>query len=860
LATGALLLPFAGPASAATGAVLYASPSGTGSACTLAAPCSLDEAQDAVRAVNGAMSADITVYLRGGTYRLPHTFTLDNRDSGSNGHTVHWAAYPGESPVLSGARKVGGFQLYDGGRGIYRARVPAGTQSRQLFVNDVRAQRARSALNPGGFTLSGSSFTTSDPSYASFTNQSQVEVVDDNAWKQMRCPLQSITATSGGGSSLNIAPGCFADNNTDVPNPGYPLNGAGLPRLDNVSWIENAYQLLTQPGQFYLDTNAGYLYYIPRAGENLATADVELPMTQELLDLSGTPGHLAPVDDSDPNAVYTGSWSINTGRPYGDLGAGVHYTMTDGDSVSYTFTGTGVQVLSEINGDEGGIDVYVDGVRTQSVSAYGTTRLAQQPLVTVTSLAKGQHTVRLVKTSGTYMLVDGFTVVPDTVQPVHDVSVEGLTFAYTTWNQPTVSGYVDNQAGVLWAPGTQTPIRIPAAVQVHRGNRVSFTGDTFAHLGGTGIDLADGTQQSTVAGSVITDTSGGGVSLGEVDDYYQNRTDLMTTGDAVHDNTVTAVGQDYQDAVGIWAGYTRDAVIAHNEVGYTPYSGISLGWGWGWASCTLIASDCHHGTIYAGGNQITGNWVHDVMRTLNDGGPIYTNGGQGGGDSSMTSVLADNLVSEGNHTNNMLYQDEGSSSWDTHDNVVRFGGSNWICMWIPTIHAITVHDNWSDNASYCDNGTGITFSQATVVSGGAWPAAAQQIIAAAGPAQQYRATTGPIDDDSTALTYTGSWFNSAVRGYGDYWDGVHATSNNGDSVTLSFTGTGVAFLTETNADEGTIQVSLDGASQGTVNAYAATRHAQQQLYAVSGLPNGPHTLTLTKAGGSYLVVDRFDVS
>jgi hypothetical protein len=805
------------------------------------------------------MSADITVYLRGGTYRLQHTLAHDERDTGSGGHTVHWAAYPGETPVLSGARKVDGFRLYDAARGIYRAHVPVGTQSRQLFVDGTRAQRARTALNPGGFTLSGSSFTTNDPSYAAFTNQNQVEVVDDNAWKQLRCPLQGITATSGGGSSLNVDPACFADNNTAVPNPGYPLNGAGLPRLDGVSWIENAYQLLTQPGQFYLDGSAGHLYYIPRAGQDLATADVELPLTQELLDLSGTPGHLAPVDDSDPNAVYTGAWSTNSGRPYGDLGGGVHYTTTNGDSVSYTFTGTGVQVLTEVNSDEGGIDVYVDGVRTQSVSAYGATRLAQQPVVTVSGLNKGRHTVKLVKTGGSYLLVDGFTVVPDAVRPVHDVSFEGLTFTGTTWNQPTASGYVDNQAGVLWAPGTQTPVRIPAAVQVHRGARIAFTGDTFAHLGGTAVDLADGTQASTVAGSTITDTSGGGVSLGEVDDYYQNRTDLMTTGDSVHDDTITAVGQDYQDAVGIWAGYTRDAVVDHNEVGYTPYSGISLGWGWGWASCTLIAGDCHHGTIYAGGNRITGNWVHDVMRALNDGGPIYTNGGQGGGDGTMTSVLADNLVSEGNHTNNMLYQDEGSSYWNTHDNVVRFGGSNWICMWIATIHDITVHDNWSDNGHYCDNGTNDSFTQATLVTGGAWPAAAQQVVAAAGPAQQYHANSGPVDDDSTALTYTGSWFNSADRGDGDYWDGVHATTTDGDSVTLSFTGTAVAFLTETNADEGPVQVTLDGVPQGTVDAYSATRQAQQRLWSVGGLPSGPHTLTLTKAGGSYLVVDRFDV-
>ncbi|MFJ9906339.1 hypothetical protein ACIRVK_26170 [Streptomyces sp. NPDC101152] len=57
----------------------------------------------------------------------------------------------------------------------------------------------------------------------------------------------------------------------------------------------------------------------------------------------------------------------------------------------------------------------------------------------------------------------------------------------------------------------------------------------MTHTGGTGIDLADGTQNSTITGNFIHDTSGGGVSVGEVDDRRP----------------------DYSDAVGIWAGCTR---------------------------------------------------------------------------------------------------------------------------------------------------------------------------------------------------------------------------------------------------------------------------------------------------------------
>jgi hypothetical protein len=801
----------------------------------------------------------VVVQLAGGTYRLTSAFQLGVQDSGRPGHPVVYEAAPGQTPVFSGATRVTGFTKVDAAKNIYRAKVPAGTASRELFVNGARAVRAQGPKNPGGFSVTATGFTTSDPSYASWTNPAEVEVVQNNAWKQLRCPLASITRSASGGSDLTVDPGCWNNNHSSVPNPGFPFNGAGLPSLDGITWLENAYQLLGTPGQFYLDDGAGYLYYVPRAGENLATADVELPVAQELLDVSGTPGHLAPVNDSDWRAVYSGSWGYSSGRHLGDLGADVHYTNTSGDSVSYTFTGTGIQVLSEANSDEGTADVYIDGTKVSTVSGNGSERLAQQVLASVTGLAKGTHTLRLVNTSGSYLLVDGFTVIPDVIAPVHDIDFSGITFAYTTWNAPTAEGYVDNQAGVLWDPTTRAPIQIPAAVQVHRGARITFTDDVVQHTGTSGIALSDQTQDSTVDASTVTDTSGTGVAIGEVDDYYQTEPALMTSGNTVSGSIVQFPGQEYADAVGIRVGISKGTVISHNDVGYTPYSGMSIGWGWGWASnCTLqsaqgLPDPCLHGTTYAGGNQVVDNHVHSVMGVLNDGGPIYTLGGQ-----STPSEFSGNVLSECVNGCNMIYHDEGSSLWNTYDNVLRFSnGSLWVNFWTPTIHDDSIHDNYSDTASYNNNGTNITFQQATVVTDGNWPAAAQAIIAAAGPGTLPGKT---VDDDDLRVAYTGSWSSSGSRGDGDLDNGVHYTQQDGAAATITFTGTGISFLTETNSDEGDIAVSVDGVAKGTVSANTAQRQAQQALFTTSGLTAGRHTLTVRKVSGSYMLVDGFTLS
>jgi hypothetical protein len=854
------------PAAAATATELYAAPAGSGTACTQAAPCSLTGVRDKVRGLADSMTTDINVRLRGGTYRLAEPFTLGPADSGANGHQVVYSAYQTERPVFSGARQVTGFSIYDSSRNIYRAAVPAGTTGRQLFVNGQRAQRARGPLNPGGFTLSNSSFITADNSYRSFTNASAVEIVYNRDWKHMRCPLAGITEATGGGSSLNIAPDCFTGNNTSVPNVGFPFNGAGLPKLEGVSWVENAYQLLTTPGQFYLDTTANYLYYMPRPGEDLATADVELPVLDKLVDLSGTPGHLAPVDDTDPRATYSSSWRTDSGRPYGDYGDDVHYTMTDGDSMSYTFTGTGVDVLTEVNTDAGAIDVYVDDVKVKTVSAYGPVRLAQQPVVSVTDLPYGSHTVKLVKAGGDYLVVDGFVVIPDRITPVHDITFRGVTFAYTTWNLPSTVGYIDNQAGVLWDAATVRPIRIPAAVQVHRGRDIVFTDVEIAHTGGTGIDLADGTQKSTVTRSRIHDTSGGGVSLGEVDDYYLTDPARMTSDDTISQNDIEYVGQDYQDAVGIWAGYTLGATLADNEIAHTPYSGISLGWGWGWAaSCELQAKQsnfpvgsCRHGTIYAGANKITDNYVYDVMGVLHDGGHIYTNGGQGGNDDTLTSQFSGNVLSGGTNTNNMIYQDEGSSNWDTHHNVIHFANGSWTGMWTPTIHDIRMHDNFHAPAGSYNNGTNVLMYNNMTVKNGAWPAAAQQIIKAAGPPSDLRADPTRLDDFDLSIEYRGSWIAPGFRGLGDLDETVHAGQDYDDSATMTFTGTGVSVIGERNSDQGDIEVYIDGVSRGLINTSATSRQVQQTLYAVDDLdPATPHTVRVAKRTGQYATLDGF---
>ena len=609
--------------------------------------------------------------------------------------------------------------------------------------------------------------------------------------------------------------------------------GSGSRASTTSDRIENVFELLTQPGEFYLDSAGGYVFYVPRADEDLANAVVELPVLETLVQIRGTPGHLQPVNDDAPQATYSSGFGHDVGRNLGDLGNDVHYAYSDTDQATVTFTGTGLDILGETNSDEGDIDVTLSdsqgGVPVHTtVSAKGTTRLAQQVIYSTPELEPDTYQVTLKKhaADSTALVVDGFVVLPEKIAPVHDLSFQGITFAHSTWVGPDVAGYVDNQAGILWDPQTRAPRRVPGAVSVERGQRIEFSGNRFEHLGAAGLVLADGTQDSRVLGNRYRDISAGAILIGDVDDYYLNDAmptgpSRMTRGITVSNNAITETGVDYHDTVAIWVGNSRTTTVEHNVVAHIPYTGISVGWGWGWlADCAAQAgasgnSICRRGTNYNGGNRVLYNRVYDVMHALHDGGPIYTNGGQATIDGVIPTV-AGNIVSNSAMCGYMLYHDEGSTNWHTHSNVVYSTGCRWMGMWAPTVQDVAVgvdQPNYSDDLTLAlNNGKRTVVQPPTWLPFDLWPAAAGQIAAQAGLESAYHDVelrSPLVNDNDAAPRYsrangtTGQWGWSRDRGYGDYEDDVHYTDQNGAGVALTFQGTGVAILGEKNSTRAT---------------------------------------------------------
>lgn len=274
-------------------ATYYASPTGSGSTCSFASPCSLTGVQTKVRSVNAAMTGDIVVNLRGGTYTLTSSFVLDESDSGTNGWRVIYQNYTGETPVLSGGTAITGWTLFDAGQNIYRAAVPGSLETRQVYVNGVRAERAKADYGTAEYTALGLSpqsdgsgkvpgWTTANNNLQNWGNKSDIEFVFRVSWSEHRVGVSAI-----GGSTITMKSGLgIIQNSGALPIKNTPdyANARNVPDT-----VENAYELLNAEGEWYLDRGADYLYYKPRAGESMGTASVIAAVLETLVHGNGTP-------------------------------------------------------------------------------------------------------------------------------------------------------------------------------------------------------------------------------------------------------------------------------------------------------------------------------------------------------------------------------------------------------------------------------------------------------------------------------------------------------------------------------------------------------------------------------------------
>ncbi|UVI29733.1 right-handed parallel beta-helix repeat-containing protein [Paenibacillus spongiae] len=253
-------------------------------------------ARDSIRKLkqSAMLAGPVTVWLRGGHYYQSEPVVFTPEDSAP----VTFAAYPGERPVVDGGVRITGWREETvGGIAMWVADVPGAAEGkryfRQLFVNGERRLRIRlpeqgfywmkdvpgTAIHNEGMT--SDLFAGTDTFVCaqgdidgSWSNRNDVDVVAVHYWIEERMPIASFDPSTGVVKSNRKSMFVLKDD---------------VAKRYAKYYVENVFEALTDPGQWYLDRTGGKVYYIPLPGEELDHTEFVAGSAYQLLKLAGNP-------------------------------------------------------------------------------------------------------------------------------------------------------------------------------------------------------------------------------------------------------------------------------------------------------------------------------------------------------------------------------------------------------------------------------------------------------------------------------------------------------------------------------------------------------------------------------------------
>jgi len=262
----------------------------------------IQKAQEAIRNTKTDEKGNKEVIILPGAYFLTEPLRFGPEDGGSIDDGYQQVFYEGRDAHISGGKRITGFREIEPGlvvadvpeAAVFPVGVPTPGQTepwsfRDLYVNDVRRTRARfpnissAAAQEGWLRVKQAGqdrrtnfFFNADDGLKAVRDLDKVELVFLHDWSITRTPVKSIDVDKSqltvpikiGGSMVFWAIDGFE------PHARY--------------FLENSIEYLDASGEWFLDTDAGKLYYRLCEGEQADTINVIAPIATQLLVVEGT--------------------------------------------------------------------------------------------------------------------------------------------------------------------------------------------------------------------------------------------------------------------------------------------------------------------------------------------------------------------------------------------------------------------------------------------------------------------------------------------------------------------------------------------------------------------------------------------
>lgn len=161
---------------------------------------------------------------------------------------------------------------------------------RQLWINGKKAIRARDVEDFEKMTRilsvdkSKETIYVPSSSVKKIVHAQHAEMVLHEMWCIANLRIKEIKMMGDSAALTFHNPESHIHFMHPWPSPMVTSNGR-----NSAFYLTNAKELLDKPGEWFLDTKQQKVYYIPRQGEDMRTANVEAPALETLLKVEGTP-------------------------------------------------------------------------------------------------------------------------------------------------------------------------------------------------------------------------------------------------------------------------------------------------------------------------------------------------------------------------------------------------------------------------------------------------------------------------------------------------------------------------------------------------------------------------------------------
>lgn len=274
------------------------------------------------------LSGPLNVWIRDGIYNVSEPIVFNPEDSAP----VTYTAYPNEQPIFDGGVSITGWHEEKiNGMQVWVKELPEVAMGkwyfRQLFVNGER--RSRTRLPKQGFywiedvpdidfsaqLFDGSdTFKSADGDIQNWVNINDVDIVAVHFWTEERMPIQSFDKDSRMVKSDRKSIFALKDD---------------VAKRYAKYYVENVFEALNDPGQWYLDREGGKLYYIPLPGEDMENTKVSAPKAHQFIRLEGRPDENEYVEFIRFKGLsfINGDWyqPEDTGKGFSNLQADIKY-------------------------------------------------------------------------------------------------------------------------------------------------------------------------------------------------------------------------------------------------------------------------------------------------------------------------------------------------------------------------------------------------------------------------------------------------------------------------------------------------------------------------------------------------------